>query len=525
MADIISEQGTLYGTKNGNSVYGTDQDDVIDAQEATDTVYAGTGADTVILGLDSGNNTLHDIDEEGVRDRIRLEEGISQDDIRLTQSGNNLILKLEQDDIVIGSHTLTNGALDTNFLFEDLEFSDGTVVALSDFAIEWHDTTSRSHGDFTGLEDHENTFYGYTGYDDFIGSTKTDTYVFNRGDEVDTITDTGGIDVIQFGEGITRDDILIARNGDAIVVAVLQDGVEMNDYITINNARIDDKAFVETLRLHDGSEYQVADIISEQGTLYGTKNGNSVYGTDQDDVIDAQEGYDTVYAGTGADTVVLGYDSGNDTLHDFDEEGVRDHIRIEAGITQDDIRLTQSGNNLVLQLEQDDVVVNSHTLINAVLDTNFLFEDLVFSDESVIALSDYAIEWHDTTSRSHGDFTGMENHENIFYGYTGYDDFIGSTKTDIYVFNRGDETDTIMDTGGDDIIQFGEGIAASDLKLITNGDDLVLQIWNEGVQSSDQMTMVDAYADENYQVENINFADGTSTTLLGLMGLSEDPLL
>src|SRR5689334_22502522 len=69
--------------------------------------------------------------------------------------------------------------------------------------------------------------------------------------------------------------------------------------------------------------------------------------------------------------------------------------------------------------------------------------------------------------------------DDILIGGKGNDWLRGSDGNDTYVFNRGDGQDTISDWNyGNDTIQFGAGIAATDLSITqsSNGQDMVIAI-------------------------------------------------
>ncbi|HYS87701.1 MAG TPA: calcium-binding protein, partial [Bradyrhizobium sp.] len=93
-----------------------------------------------------------------------------------------------------------------------------------------------------------------------------------------------------------------------------------------------------------------------------------------------------------------------------------------------------------------------------------------------------------------------------------------------YVFNRGDGQDTILDSrsgqnpwwGGydtstrTDTVQFGAGIAASDLNARRSGNDLVLTITDPANSATaDQITLKNWTLGNQYHIETLAFADGT----------------
>jgi Ca2+-binding RTX toxin-like protein len=98
------------------------------------------------------------------------------------------------------------------------------------------------------------------------------------------------------------------------------------------------------------------------------------------------------------------------------------------------------------------------------------------------------------------------------------DDWItGSSyySADTYIFNLGDGKDSIYDYGYpgsldsayNDTLQFGAGIAASDVTVLHSGNDLVFR-----VGATDQVTVKDWFSSYSYYIEQVQFADGTQWT-------------
>ncbi|MBN8091169.1 hypothetical protein J0J26_24505, partial [Vibrio vulnificus] len=93
-----------------------------------------------------------------------------------------------------------------------------------------------------------NTFNGGQGNDRLEGSAGAETYVFNRGDGQDTINDYdhnswssvdgwNQVDRIVLGEGISRDELALRRDGNHMVLVI--GGLDSGDSITIENAYTD----------------------------------------------------------------------------------------------------------------------------------------------------------------------------------------------------------------------------------------------------------------------------------------------
>ena len=105
---------------------------------------------------------------------------------------------------------------------------------------------------------------------------------------------------------------------------------------------------------------------------------------------------------------------------------------------------------------------------------------------------------------------------NTFAGGTGTDRIMGGHSTDTYLFNRGDGADTIVEYGTSDRtdkIVFGAGIAAADIKVSRSGTNLVLTVTdpaNPG--ATDSITIESWLSSDLYTIEQLVFADGTTTS-------------
>jgi Ca2+-binding RTX toxin-like protein len=101
---------------------------------------------------------------------------------------------------------------------------------------------------------------------------------------------------------------------------------------------------------------------------------------------------------------------------------------------------------------------------------------------------------------------------NTYTGGAGNDILNGTAGADVYFFNRGDGQDVINErigSGVTDRLVFGEGIAAADVTVSRNGNDLVLQL----AGGADRVSIANWFGDYagsgSYQVEHVEFADGT----------------
>ena len=105
------------------------------------------------------------------------------------------------------------------------------------------------------------------------------------------------------------------------------------------------------------------------------------------------------------------------------------------------------------------------------------------------------------------------NGDDIIIGGTGNDVINGGNGNDTYIWNLGDGFDTITDyvpsstDSKQDKIKFGEGITPEDVTFRHVGNDLIINVNGD---SSQGMLIKDFFSNDNYKVEFVEFAEGTS---------------
>ncbi|MDP3835690.1 MAG: calcium-binding protein, partial [Hydrogenophaga sp.] len=131
------------------------------------------------------------------------------------------------------------------------------------------------------------SFNGGAGNDTLTGSYFADTYIFNRGDGTDVISDNGlhstsstYSDKLIFGEGIADEDVWLSRSGNDLRVQLLGDGgqVEIKNWYASTSYRI------EELRLSDGQKLlssQVDALVSAMAAFAPPAPGQSTLTPEQ----------------------------------------------------------------------------------------------------------------------------------------------------------------------------------------------------------------------------------------------------
>ena len=423
-------------------------------------------------------------------------------------------------------------------------------------------TLSGGAGDDTlyGSSGGNDTLVGGPGNDMLLGGGGNDTYVFNRGDGQDTIydyyvntwNDGGSNDVLQFGVGIAASDIAVSEssNGQDLTFQI----VGTADRVTIRHGLDTPANQIEHVNFADGTSWSFADVMSRvlaatsgnvvlyaapgvSTTLSGNTGDDTLYGSTANDTLIGGPGNDMLLGGGGNDTYVFNRGDGQDTIYDYNgatwnDGGSNDVLQFGAGIAASDIAVSESSNGQDLTFQivgTADRVTIKHDLdtpanriehVNFADGTSWSLADVMSRALTPTSGNDTLYAMPDVTatlSGGAGDDTlyGSSGSDTLIGG-PGNDRLLGGGGNDTYVFNRGDGQDTIYDYnvstwndgGSNDVLQFGAGIAASDIAVSesNNGQDLTLQI----VGTSDRITITHGVDTPANRIEYVNFADGTS---------------
>ncbi|MBE9146206.1 calcium-binding protein [Planktothrix mougeotii] len=164
----------------------------------------------------------------------------------------------------------------------------------------------------------------------------------------DLFNGTAGADQANGGAG---SDILYGKAGNDIL-----DGGDGNDILYGGD---DD----DLLKGGNGSDRLYGDGGHDQ--LYGDAGNDILYGGDGDNLLDGGLGSDQLYGNTGIDTFVLASGMGQDSIYKF-EDG-KDKIRLDAGLTFADLKITQSGTNTLIKVLASGVTLASLTNVSSTL--------------------------------------------------------------------------------------------------------------------------------------------------------------
>ena len=356
----------------GNIVYGTDNADTLSGFSDNNTLYGFAGNDTITDSF--GNDTI----EGGAGDDVITDQG----------SGTNVLRGGDGNDTVNFSYCANN----------TVEGGAGNDLL---------QMTGYSNYNSSGCS---NTFAGGAGNDRIISGGSADTYLFNRGDGQDLITDldnwgNGKTDKVVFGAGIAQSDLFVSRSGYNLVVKVNDPNNALaTDQITIENWFYSGIYQIESLQFADGANLTNAQLNQMVGTagndnLVGTAYGDTLAGLDGNDVLNGNAGNDILQGGNGNDTLCdaagtnlldggMGADifmggagselfvggAGNDIINTGDGAdviafnrndgqdilnggaGTDNTLSLGGGIQYSDLALSKTGNDLVLEAGNGDQI-------------------------------------------------------------------------------------------------------------------------------------------------------------------------
>ena len=547
---------TLSGGIGEDTMSGGDGADIISGGTGDDTIDGGAGNDTYIWNLGDGMDTI--TDSQGT-DKIVFGEGISYDDLSFSQTNSDLYINVQ--------NMPNQGLLIKNYFasgnsnrIETLEFSNGNLFDLSKNALIlkgdgtvngtiYDDSITGNNNDDTitagdgndiiyGNAGNDNIdggngddiIYGGQGCDTLKGGYGNDTYVWNLGDDLDTIEDDAGQNTLLFGNGISFNDLDFNMLGNNLLITVNGDknqGVQINNFLNEN-----DLYKIEYLKFSDGTSIYLPDLGlnmaygATDDTINGTYNDDTIIAGNGNDTVNAGDGNDSIYGGKGNDALNGGngrdsyYYNLGDGYDTITETRGNDKIIFGEGISINNLSFRQDGSNLDILINND--VSQGVTVKDFYSGTNYQVETLQFANGSTFNLSTQGITLQQTDA---DDTINGTSYNDVIYGNGGHDtinagegndtivggignDILnGGNGDDTYVYNLGDGFDTITDTGGDDKIVFGEGISQSDLSFEQIGNDLKISVNgkdDKGIQINDHFRYDDS------KVETIEFHDGST---------------
>jgi Ca2+-binding RTX toxin-like protein len=478
-----------------------DQGNVIDSGSGDDIVYAGSGNDVVHTGSDddqvsglAGDDVLFGDDGN---DRIYGDgpttAGAAESIVYTpaAQHGNDVLIGGAGRDLMIGqggNDVLYGGAED------DVLYGDDRV----DMSLAGDDYVDGGDGNdalYAGAGD--DILVGGAGDDTLHGGAGRDIYVFNRGDGIDVIDDSGRDSVLRLGPGVTSDDVTLGL-GSMLINLGGGDQIHFADFDPMD-AR--GSAPVAAIEFADGSTLSTNELLDRGFDVDGTSDADYLHGTsvadrirgfadaDQiasfggDDTLDGGSGDDFLDAGQGNDVLIGG--AGNDVL----AGGAGDDVyQFASGSGHDRVTDAVGSNEIVFG---DGIAASSVSaiVVNGLLVVATNAADTITVDGTVdrYRFSDGTVLTHqDMLARVPPDAGPPPTRVN---GTDANDVLTGGPGDDVLVGGSGDDTldaqagaDMLFGDAGTDVLHGGDGpdvLAGGAWDDTLYGDDGSDRLWGQ----------------------------------------------
>jgi Ca2+-binding RTX toxin-like protein len=535
------------GGKGIDTLLGGAGDDTLTGGEASDFLFGGAGNDTYYFEGNVGIDIVQDGD--GVGKIVVGAPGFE------ALSGGN---KLAENVWISDDKKFTYALIEGNLVIRPGENSGATGILTvqgwkaGDLGITLSNTPAPSvtpaaalTGDFKKKQNPDGTQY-------LIGADGNYIPDGSAPAAPDLITGGNAAELIQ---GLAGDDALLGRDGDDVIDGgdggdVLMGGPGADtlrggaghDYI----AGSSNGSLVYTIPVSNGGGdggYTPAPVMYGTGVswfLYpnGTDEdgypivwltttvgrdqqpgdkGNLIDGGTGDDGIFAGSGSDVVHAGAGQDQVagmagadMLFGDDGQDRIYGDGSAANSGETVLYTPAAQHghDVLYGGQGNDLLLGQGSDDVLYGGEG------------NDTLYGDDRSAASTPETVHGDDYLDGGDGADTLFGNRgQDILIGGKGDDRLEGGDGKDIYIFNKGDGKDTVIDAlAGANVFRFGQGVSKDDIKLrlgsllldLGEGDEVHIA----GFDPADAANSV--------VIDSFEFADGSVLTAGDLLARGFD---
>ncbi len=285
---------------DGKDVIGNDH---LNGGRGNDKLYGGAGNDRYYFGYGDRNDVIDDV--AGI-DSIWLTGGLSNTDIKLIESGGDLLVQLSSDGTPTGDQLIVSGWFNGKPV-ESIVIGETTILTVADIEAAVGKTSEPADGSASEA------------LNLVLLTDSADSSLAGGTPGADTIYGLGGNDVIAGGSG---DDRLIGGDGD--------------DELSGGN---------------------------DNDTLIGETGNDSLFGHSGDDVLVGGIGDDDLVGGAGNDTYTFSRGDGDDFI--LDVGGAADRVVFGDGINTDDVTIDVSGDNLILEIRKHgDLVGDKITIVD-----------------------------------------------------------------------------------------------------------------------------------------------------------------
>ncbi|TCM07353.1 calcium-binding protein [Sphingomonas sp. PP-CC-3G-468] len=531
------------GTPGNDHIVGTFRSDVLDGGTGDDILEGGDGGDRYVFGRGYGHDEIREsltdanLSED---DQVEFKAGVALSDLGFTRVGNDLVI-----DILGTSDSLRiTGQFNFGswFTWEDVDrfaFADGTTITAHDVQqILLTGTPGADH--MIGFSSGD-LLDGGAGDDILEGMDGADTYVFGRGyghDEIrETLTNANlsDDDIVRFGPGISRADLVFTHSGDDLLIGIAGTSDTLlipYQFGTAGDTTSYTWSDIEHFQFADGTEMTKEDVQVE--LLKSTAGNDHLVGFFTNDVLDGGAGDDLLEGGRGDDLYIHDIGGGNDVISDYVNYwgSGNDRLRFGAGITAADVsvrRSTANGNDMVLSVFDG---ASSVTLTNQITGgREWTLDAVEFADGTVWTASTLASLMTSGAATNgddviEGTSLGEEllggGGNDVLRGWGGNDTLDGGIGNDRLEGGEGDDVYRYAVGGGDDVLSddggywgtydtlvLGDGVSATDIRFAAgaNPTNMILSF----ATSSGSITLENQLlGGRSWGIDAVQFADGTS---------------
>ncbi|WP_316172819.1 MULTISPECIES: calcium-binding protein [unclassified Bradyrhizobium] len=495
----VSASGNLGFGNYSNGVAGTN----------TIKFAAGSGALSVWPGASKGT--------------LQFGTGVTAQDVLLQANGSDLIVKFRNnasDNILVHSDLTVSGGVASSSI-NSLVFSDGTSIALGGSAsvpitFTW---VGKTNGfDLGNTNFGSNVFevsasgnLGFGNYSNGVAGTNTIKYATGSG--ALSVWPGASKGTLQFGTGVTAQDVLLQANGSDLIVKFRNnatDNILVHSDLTVSGgaatSSIDKLVFSDGSSIALGGTASVPITFTWLGNTSSTTLSGSAYGSNVYEISASNVSVNFANAASvgGANTLLYSRGVGRT---DINLNGATGTINLGAGISAQDVYVqVENGADLILRIRNDDtdkIDIHGDLTSTGGIQTLRFADGTVWSRQQLLAL--------ETTGTAANDVLWGSLGADIFDGKGGNDVAHGRGGNDIFVFNTGygqleiDETDSSSTAAN--VLSLGTGIRPSDVSVATssNGNDWILTIGSNG----DLIRIDNMVQSSTSGVQQVRFADGT----------------
>lgn len=543
LGDEFHGADTLLGGRGNDTLYGQASADWLDGGAGADFLSGGSGDDRYVFALgdarlvDGEADTIEDsdgIDTVVFKGRSGFEGVVStalSGDLHINLgNGEELFINggmtgaVDRFEDGFGRTLSLAGFLNTTLQSARTLAASGDGASLAGSAVG--DTLQSSFG--------STVFMGGYGNDSIVASRGGNTFRFELGDGVDTVSASGG--QVDAGGQLLANRLVLGAgiSEDMLKVTVVKDG-------WINRAAIDfgvagrivlpnvNLADVLASPTFDEIEFESSGAVRTWSEVFSggfdivasAPGGENLSGSNLDDRFTSGSGNDYFYGGAGSDEYRVGRGRGDDIISDVSQQTAAgsdiDTIRFGFDVSPANVRVSRSGvgySDLTLSFggSGESVTLQGFFSNDAVVSTRWRF---VFDDQT---------EW-DVAEVVQRAMAGTDSQDGIV-GLAGDDVLIGLAGND-YLSGRGGNdsldggagSDNLVGDNGDDLLDGGadgdnlSGGGGNDTLIGNAGND-----WLDGGAGDDEYRF--GFGDGQDTLNEYDTAPGK----IGILRLSDDVL-